>query len=101
MSLGYGNDQWMEYQGSVPARIDLVEKIAEDPKYEEFPYSAQKLAAYEVQNTAIPRPVTVGYREYDSTFNTCFEDIRNGMKPEDALNNAVSQLTASLAKYRE
>lgn len=71
-----------------------------DPEYEEFPANSYRLFSYEIQNTSVPRPSTVAYTEYESAFNTTFEDIRNGLNAEECLDNMVSQLDSMIQKYR-
>ena len=100
MTLGYGNDIYMPIKQSLPARKTLAEGIMTDPKYEEFPANSYRLFSYEIQNTSVPRPSTVAYTEYESTFNTTFEDIRNGLNAEECLDNMVSQLDSMIQKYR-
>ena len=63
MSLGEGNDMWLEANGDVPARTAAVDQVISDPKYEEFPKSVQRIAAYEAANTAVARPITPAYTE--------------------------------------
>ena len=100
MTLGYGNDIYMPIKKSLPARKTLAEGIMTDPEYEEFPANSYRLFSYEIQNTSVPRPSTVAYTEYESAFNTTFEDIRNGLNAEECLDNMVSQLDSMIQKYR-
>lgn len=100
MTLGYGNDIYMPIKKSLPARKTLAEGIMTDPEYEEFPANSYRLFSYEIQNTSVPRPSTVAYTEYESAFNTTFEDIRNGLNAEECLDNMVSQLDSIIQKYR-
>ena len=61
--------------------------------------SFNRVAADEATVGPIPRPVTVGYLEYDQIFRDTFQDIRIGTDPEQALNTMVDRLESELAKY--
>jgi len=100
MTIGDGSTPWVDQSGMIPARISELNRIGTDPKYAEFPGSVFKIAAYEQKNTAIARPVTPGFNEYDSILTSTFEDIRNGEVPQTALNKAVQQIDTALQKYR-
>jgi hypothetical protein len=60
-----------------------------------------KTAADEATVNPVPRPTTVGYLEYEQILSDTFQDIRNGTKPQDALNNAVDRIESEMAKYRK
>ncbi|RDV43150.1 sugar ABC transporter substrate-binding protein [Leifsonia sp. ku-ls] len=52
----------------------------------------EKLVAYEVANTAVARPVSVGYVQFDSIMGKAFADIRNGADVPARLSQATQQL---------
>ena len=54
LSLGLGNDMWLEIRGDMPARNSVLEKITTDPN---SPISED--GVYEAMNTAVPRAVTL------------------------------------------
>lgn len=101
ISLGEGNDMWLELNGDVPARISKVDEVLSNSKFDEFPLSVQKIAAYEAANTAYPRPVTPAYSEYENILNTTMEDIRNGADPATALADCVEQTNSIMAKFKD
>lgn len=101
MSTGKGNDLWIEANHDLPSKKPLLEAIMEDEAYDTFPESSYKIAAYEAMNTAVPRPITSGYREWETIIGATLEDIRNGEDPKTALNDAVEQLDSALAKYKK
>ncbi len=74
MSIGEGNELWLEANGDVPATIAGADKIMNDENAEEY----MKIAAYESSNTAVPRALTPGYTEYDTIIQNTWEDIKNG-----------------------
>lgn len=100
MTIGKGNDIWIKYGIDMPSKKSLIQNILTNPSYSKFPNSALKIAAYESLNTAVPRPSTPGYREYDTVMSATFEDIRNGENPKAALDKAVQQLKINMAKYK-
>ena len=46
----------------------------------------------EVENTAVARPVSVGYVQFESLINKAFGDIRNGADPAERLTQAQAQI---------
>lgn len=99
-SLGEGNDIFCESRGEFSARISKLNVYNEDPKYNEEPLSIFKLADYEAQNTAFPRPKSLGYREWESVINNTMEDIRNGAAAKDVLDKAVASIDAKMLPYK-
>ncbi len=57
-----------------------------------------ELIRYELDNTAVVRPVTTGYIEYETIVGAAMEDIRNGLDPEATLSSAESDLSAALGQ---
>lgn len=99
-SLGEGNDIFCESRGEFSARISRLNVYNEDSKYNEEPLSIFKLANSEAQNTAFPRPKSLGYREWESVINNTMEDIRNGAAAKDALDKAVASINAKMLPYK-
>jgi ABC-type glycerol-3-phosphate transport system substrate-binding protein len=97
---GKGNDAFCSARGEFSARVGELQKYFDDPQYDEEPLSIFRLAAYEAQNTAAPRPKSLGYREWESVIGATIEDIRNGADVEKALDAAVSSIEVKLAPYR-
>lgn len=97
MSLGEGNAMWLAANGDVPstqAGIDTINNNPDAPGY-------MKIAAYEAGHTAVPRPVTPGYSEYETIVNAMLEDIRNGAEVKPSIASAISQLNTALYKYKK
>jgi ABC-type glycerol-3-phosphate transport system substrate-binding protein len=99
-TLGEGNDVFCEARGEFSARIENLNVYNEDPQYDEAPLSIFKLAAYEAQNTAYPRPKSLGYREWESVIGGTMEDIRNGADVQEALDTAVASIDAKMIPYK-
>ncbi len=95
-----GNDAFCEARGEFSARVDKLNVYNEDPQYNDAPLSIFKLAAYEAQNTAFPRPKSLGYREWESVMNATFEDIRNGAEVKEALDKAAKSIDAKMVPYK-
>ncbi|NOU64568.1 extracellular solute-binding protein [Paenibacillus sp. LMG 31461] len=99
LTAGKGAETWVNASNDVPARIDLLNKIDSDPNYQNFPKNIMKLAASEANNTAVPRPKSPGYLEWETLMDKAFSDIKNGTEPKKALDGAVTQIDRQLAKY--
>lgn len=100
LTLGEGNDMWLKNNGDVPARVSVAEAYMKDEAYADFPKSIQRIAAYESGHTAVPRPVTPAYSEYETVLNETLADISNGADPAEALKNCVEKANAVMAKYK-
>ena len=100
LTLGAGSDIYLDKQGEFSARIDVLNSYGNDPKYNNFPFSVFRLAAFEAKTTAFPRPLSLGYREWESVITATMEDIRNGADVKQSLDKAVKTLNAQLQIYR-
>jgi len=99
-TLGEGNDVFCEARSEFSARVEKLSVYDKDPRYNEAPLSIFKLAAYEAQNTAYPRPKSLGYREWESVIGGTMEDIRNGADVQKALDTAVASINAKMVPYK-
>ncbi|WP_162642048.1 sugar ABC transporter substrate-binding protein [Streptosporangium sp. 'caverna'] len=61
---------------------------------------ASKLIAYEIKNTATPRPVSVGYPQFEDAANKAFGDILNGSPVKDRLAQAQKEITDAWAQLK-
>jgi len=59
-----------------------------------------KLITYESKNTAVARPVSVGYVQFESVMDKAFADIRNGANVDDRLAQATAQLKDAWSQLR-
>ncbi|HHV92961.1 MAG TPA: sugar ABC transporter substrate-binding protein [Firmicutes bacterium] len=78
----------------------MFEIIKNDPNYQQFPLDIYHVAVYELANTAVVRPVTPGFVEWEDITIKAFEDIRNGTDPKTALDNAVRRLEPLMRRYK-
>jgi ABC-type glycerol-3-phosphate transport system substrate-binding protein len=95
-SLGEGNTIWLKANNDVPSTKAAINAIQNDPGASPI----MKIAAFEADNTAVPRALTPGYPEYSTIMDAAFEDIRNGSNVKNTLDNAVREINAALAKYK-
>jgi len=98
-TTGEGAKLWYELRNELPAHKDVLNYIATDAKFNEFPASVFRLGAYEAQNTAVPRPITPGYLEWESLLTKAYEDMKAGVDPKKALDQTAQQSDRLLKKY--
>ncbi|WP_223692000.1 ABC transporter substrate-binding protein [Leifsonia poae] len=58
------------------------------------------LITYEIDHTAVARPVSVGYVQFESVMNKAFADIRNGAPVDARLTQATQQLKDAWSQLR-
>jgi len=92
--------KWFEMDGHLPTNVNTMAFIAENAKYKEWPFDMFTLLNYESANTAVPRPSTPSYLEYESMLTNAFEDIRNGADIDETLANTEARIEKSLQKYQ-
>lgn len=101
LSTGEGAELWWRYGShDFPAQQSVLAMFATSEEFNEAPASFNRVAADEATVNPVPRPVTVGYLEYDQIFRNTFQDIRIGTDPADALDTMVERLQSEMAKYR-
>lgn len=61
---------------------------------------AMEIMAHELQNTAVPRPSSVGFITFETEIARAFADIRNGEPAADVLADTQSRLDGLLARQR-
>ena len=98
-TLGEGNSIFLTTRGAFAAKVATLENYAVDDQYKDFPMSIFRLAAFEAQNTAYPRPSTLAYGEFETIIGSTFSDIRNGVDVVEALDSAVMQLNTQMQMY--
>jgi multiple sugar transport system substrate-binding protein len=58
------------------------------------------IVRYDYENTAVPRPSTPGYREYEEILRLALRDIQTGSDPKSTLTAAAQKTDRELQKYR-
>jgi multiple sugar transport system substrate-binding protein len=57
-----------------------------------------ELAEYEMANTAVPRPFSVGYVQFEEIMGRALEDIRNGADVEQTLSSTEDELESAFSR---
>jgi fructooligosaccharide transport system substrate-binding protein len=78
----------------MPVRNSTFEKFSED--FTKPPFS---LFSFELKNTAVRRPATPAYREYEDILRTAFRNVIEGGNPKAELDAAAEKIDRELAKY--
>jgi len=78
----------------IPANVDAQKQYL--PTMDTFSgpktAGAAAIAAYESEHTAVSRPVSVGYIQFEEVLGKAFADIRNGSNSDARLQEATRQL---------
>lgn len=77
---------------ALPVQLEELESLR--PELEGF----ADLATYEIENTAVPRPFSVGYVQFEEIMNRTLEDIRNGADPEERLQQATEEIESAFQR---
>ena len=59
-----------------------------------------KIAQHELQSTALPRPATPGFREYEDILRVALRDIQGGGGVQGILTAAAQKIDREIAKYK-
>jgi multiple sugar transport system substrate-binding protein len=59
-----------------------------------------KIMTYDAEHTAVARPRSIGYIQFEDTMTKTFADIRNGSDPRTRLAQATQQITTAWARLR-
>jgi len=59
-----------------------------------------RIARHELDATAIPRPATPGFREYEDIVRVALRDIQTGAEPKATLAAAAQRIDREMQKYR-
>jgi multiple sugar transport system substrate-binding protein len=97
-----GNSQYVvANQESSSLLVNANAPFTTEP-YQWWPDSAKigDLITKELTTTAVPRPRSVGYPQFESIMTTAFTDISNGTDPTAALQKATASLNAAFASLK-
>jgi Inosine-uridine preferring nucleoside hydrolase/Bacterial extracellular solute-binding protein len=67
---------------------------------ETFEVMPNKLFYWEIVHTAIPRPRTPAYREYEDLLRQAFANVRQGADAAKEMNTAAEKINAQLRRYK-
>ncbi|MFD3406012.1 ABC transporter substrate-binding protein [Kribbella sp. NPDC058693] len=86
----------------IPANLEAQKQYT--PKMDAFSGTktagAAAITAYESEHTAVSRPVSVGYIQFEEVMGKAFADIRNGTNSDTRLQEATRQLTDAWKSIR-
>ena len=95
-----GAAEWFKLDGHLPPNKNVLSHIATDASFDKWPENIYRLAGYEAQNTAVARPLTPGYLEWEQILTQALEDIRNGANVKETLSSSASRIDRMLLKYK-
>lgn len=90
---------WYQAAGRLPVHKSVLASLEQLAQSEAARTSA-RISAFESTHTAVPRPMTPGYREWEDAIYRAFADIRNGADPVETLRTTAARLDQTLRKYR-
>lgn len=95
-----GTDVFLTVDVAPPALTGALPAFISSPPWNrgEGGTTAGQLVEYELANTAVGRPRSVGYIQFEEIMTRAFEDIRNGLDVRDTLAGAQSELSDALAR---
>ena len=86
--------EWFKLRPYVPVRLDIWDKLPEV-----FATPTWKIIRYEVENTAVARPSTPGWREYEDLLRQCLRDMQTGGDVKTMLTDTAGKIDRQLVKY--
>lgn len=89
-------DLYFDLRQYPPALQQIWDERAETT----FVDPAWEIVQFELANTATPRPITPGYREYEEFLRTAMRDIQTGADVTESLSRAAANIDREMRKYR-
>lgn len=92
-----------------PSTIELQARIRSNPPVIRSVWDSMadvlstpgwKIMRYELDNTAVPRPATPGWREYEDILRIAIREITGGAEAGARLQRAAKDIDREMAKYR-
>jgi len=87
--------QWYKANGVAPARPDVYDALPEV-----FQHPMWQMFLQEMQTTAVTRPLTPGYSQYELILREAFNAIHYGAEPKKTLEDAAKKIDRELSKYK-
>jgi fructooligosaccharide transport system substrate-binding protein len=87
--------QWFKARPYPPVLKSIWEREAAT-----FNTEMWKIVRYELDNTAVPRPATPGFREYEDLVRVALRDIQTGADVKTTLTAAAQKIDREMQKYR-
>ncbi len=96
-----GNSAITAGDPNIPANIVSLEEYLSQESFQiGVDGTVGELIDYEARNTAVLRPTSVGYIQYETILGAALEDIRNGLDIESTLANAEAEMSAAFSGLR-
>jgi multiple sugar transport system substrate-binding protein len=89
------NVLWFKLRPYVPTLKAIFQKEAAT-----FNSDMWRIVAKELEGTALPRPATPGFREYEDVLRVALRDIQSGGNVQQALSAAAQKIDREIAKYK-
>ena len=89
------NALWFKLRPYVPTLNAVWEREAKT-----FDTDMWRIVRHETQNTALPRPATPGFREYEDILRVALRDMQAGGDVKAALSGAAQKIDREIAKYK-
>lgn len=70
------------------------------PKFPAVGDDAQKIMGYELRDSAVSRPLSIGFVAFEEVMNRVFGDLRNGADVKSTLEDAQRELNSTLARIQ-
>ena len=93
-----GTDIFLTVDVAPPALTGALPAFIASPPWNtgEGGTTGGQLVEYELANTSVVRPRSIGYLQFEEIMGRAFEDIRNGLDVRETLERAQSELAAAL-----
>jgi multiple sugar transport system substrate-binding protein len=97
-----GNLLTVSVNPNIPANNGAFAKYIDDmaKAHPAVGEDAKKIMTYELKDTAVSRPRSIGYVAFETVMNKMFSDLRNGSDVESTLNSAQNQLKSTLSRIQ-
>lgn len=87
--------EWFKLRPYVPVRKDVWDKLPDV-----FANETWRIVRHEIDTTAVPRPATPGWREYEDLLRQTLRDMQSGGDVKAMLTETAGKIDRQLAKYR-
>ncbi len=89
------NTLWFKLRPYVPTLNAVWQRDAAS-----FSSDLWKIVKSELETTAVPRPATPGWREYEDILRVALRDMQAGGNPAEMLKAAAQRIDREIAKYK-
>ena len=92
---------WEVNSRNIPVQREAFEKYLTTTRAKgERAAQLADIVATELETSAVSRPTTTAFVDFEAVMNEAFADIRNGSDPAERLQEASDELDRTLEKYR-